>query len=75
MDRRDTRVSIYCDVSALWEHRVAYRDLDVTIAEMTLLCDRHGKRSLGIVDDTFVLDVRRVRDFCHRIIDAKSGFE
>lgn len=65
----------FCDVSALWKHRVIYRDLNAAIGEMALLRDRYGKRALGIVDDTFVLDVQRVQDFCHRLIAAGAGFE
>lgn len=65
----------FCDVSALWRHRTIYRDLDATIAEMELLCERYGKRGVGIVDDTFVLKVQRVREFCHRLINAGTRFK
>jgi radical SAM superfamily enzyme YgiQ (UPF0313 family) len=65
----------FCDVAAIWEHRSVYRDIDGAIDEMALLRDRYGKSSLSIVDDTFVLDVRRVEAFCRRLTERGGGFK
>ena len=63
----------FCDVTALWGNRSVYRGLETTIAEMELLRDRYGKRSISIVDDTFVLNRGRVRQFCDLLIQRGSG--
>ncbi len=63
----------FCDVTALWGNRSAYRDIDAVIDEILFLCDGAGKRVITIVDDTFVQDRKRVRAFCDRLIERRVG--
>lgn len=65
----------FCDVAVLWGNRSTYRGLDETIEEMEMLRDRYGKTSISIVDDTFVLDRDRVRQFCRRLLERRSNVE
>lgn len=65
----------FCDVTALWGNRSVYRGLDATVSEMELLRDRYGKRSISIVDDTFVLNRGRVREFCDLLIQRRSDVQ
>ena len=41
----------FCDVTALWGNRSVYRGLEATIAEIEMLRDRYGTKSIAIVDD------------------------
>jgi anaerobic magnesium-protoporphyrin IX monomethyl ester cyclase len=59
----------FCDVTALWGNRSVYRGLEATIDEMELVGDLFGGSTVGIVDDTFVLNRNRVREFCHRLLE------
>ena len=63
----------FCDVTALWGNRSIYRGLDATIAEIELLRDRYGRKSVAIVDDTFVLNRDRVRAFCKMLLERRTG--
>lgn len=63
----------FCDVTALWGNRSVYRDVDAVIDEMEFLRDVHGKSVITIVDDTFVQDRKRVRAFCERLLERRSG--
>lgn len=65
----------FCDVTALWGNRSVYRSLESTIDEMEMLRDRYGKRTLAIVDDTFVLNRDRVRAFCKMLLARRSGIK
>jgi radical SAM superfamily enzyme YgiQ (UPF0313 family) len=59
----------FCDVAPLWGRRAVYRELDDTIDEMLLLRDKYGKSGIAIVDDTFVINRERVRNFCNLLIE------
>jgi anaerobic magnesium-protoporphyrin IX monomethyl ester cyclase len=63
----------FCDVTALWGNRSIYRGLEATIDEIEMLRDRYGRRSVAIVDDTFVLNRDRVRAFCKMLIERRTG--
>jgi anaerobic magnesium-protoporphyrin IX monomethyl ester cyclase len=61
----------FCDVAALWGHRSTFRTVQDTINEMARLRDQYGKRAIAIVDDTFVLNVKRVEQFCLALIHGE----
>jgi radical SAM superfamily enzyme YgiQ (UPF0313 family) len=65
----------FCDVTALWGNRSVYRGLESTISEMEMLRDVYGKTSIAIVDDTFVLNRKRVTAFCKSLIARNSAIE
>lgn len=56
----------FCDVSGLWKREVTQRNIDSVVSEIVWLNSK-GKHKFSIVDDTFVLNPRRVREFCHKI--------
>lgn len=57
----------FCDVGALWHRSVTQRSVDNVISELSELCGR-GRYKFSIVDDTFILNHRRVQEFCYKII-------
>jgi anaerobic magnesium-protoporphyrin IX monomethyl ester cyclase len=65
----------FCDVAALWGNQTVYRGIDPTIAEMEMLRDRFGRNRIGIVDDTFVLNRRRVQDFCRMLKQRRTNID
>jgi anaerobic magnesium-protoporphyrin IX monomethyl ester cyclase len=65
----------FCDVAPLWGRKAVYRDVVSTVEEMVLLRDRYGRTTVGIADDTFVLNRDRVRAFCHLLIERRVGIE
>jgi radical SAM superfamily enzyme YgiQ (UPF0313 family) len=58
----------FCDVTALWGNRSVYRGITNVIDEMEWLRDTYGISYIGIVDDTFVLNRKRVLEFCSELI-------
>ena len=65
----------FCDVTALWGNRSVFRSLPKVMQEMELLKSRYGKSQIAIVDDTFVLNRDRVRQFCNLLIEHRSTVE
>jgi radical SAM superfamily enzyme YgiQ (UPF0313 family) len=65
----------FCDVTALWGNHSVYRSIDATIAELEGLRERVGARLISIVDDTFVLNRRRVGEFCQALIERDVDIE
>lgn len=65
----------FCDVTALWDNRSIYRSLEATIAELQLITEAYGKSAISIVDDTFVLNRNRVRNFCRLLSERKFRLE
>jgi anaerobic magnesium-protoporphyrin IX monomethyl ester cyclase len=65
----------FCDVTALWGNRSVYRGIEATLTEIELLRDRYGRSSISVVDDTFVLNRKRVAEFCRALIERRAGIE
>ena len=65
----------FCDVTALWGNRSVFRRLEHVLEEMEHLRDRYAKSSIAIVDDTFVLNGRRVEEFCKELIRRRAAIE
>jgi len=56
----------FCDVSAIWQRKLTKRSIENVIAELSAL-SKAGVTRVSIVDDTFVLNRRRVREFCRKL--------
>jgi radical SAM superfamily enzyme YgiQ (UPF0313 family) len=65
----------FCDVTALWDNRSIYRSLDATLAELQTITETYGKSAISVVDDTFVLNRNRVREFCHLLLERDMHLE
>jgi len=65
----------FCDVTALWDNRSIYRSLNATLAELQTITEAYGKSAISIVDDTFVLNRNRVRDFCRLLLERDMHLE
>lgn len=53
----------FCDVSVYWGRKTTYRSVDPVMREMRQLED-FGFDKVTILDDTFILNRRRVHEFC-----------
>jgi anaerobic magnesium-protoporphyrin IX monomethyl ester cyclase len=65
----------FCDVTALWDNRSIYRSLDATIAELRTITEVYGKSAISVVDDTFVLNRNRVRNFCRLLLEQNMHLQ
>jgi radical SAM superfamily enzyme YgiQ (UPF0313 family) len=59
----------FCDVTALWKNLSVYRNLEQVLDEINLLQHTYNKDMIAIVDDTFVLNRKRVAALCELILD------
>lgn len=57
----------FCDVSVMWGRKNCARSIENVVEEVTLLKERYNQNKFQIVDDTFVLNEKRIRDFCKRV--------
>lgn len=60
----------FCQLPAFWCRQNVARSLDLIFEEIDLLVNRYGRRRLLIADDTFVLDRKRVLEFCRRLRES-----
>jgi len=57
----------FCDVAPLWHRKTTLRSVSNVVEEMRLLHDEHGLTTIHLLDDTFVLDRKRVLAFCAEV--------
>lgn len=63
----------FCDVAPLWGRKAMYREVSETVEEMIFLRDRYGRNEIAIVDDTFVLNRKRVEEFCETLLHRDAA--
>jgi len=51
------------------------RSLDDFFAELDLMLQKYPVKYLSFIDDLFSSDVRRIKEFCHRVKDYKINWE
>ena len=59
----------FCATTKLWGKRFRARSLDNVIREMSALREKYKIDTFWILDDTFTVDLKKVRDFCNYVID------
>ena len=59
----------------LWRYQVVFHDVGRTLEECRLLHNNYGVKSIGVVDDTFVLSRPQVMEFCQALQKAKLGLQ
>jgi anaerobic magnesium-protoporphyrin IX monomethyl ester cyclase len=57
----------FCDEGTLWKRRVRSRRISTVVSEIRFLIDRYGARHFNLLDDTFTLAPRRVKEFCDAV--------
>jgi len=62
----------YC-FHGLWGHRFRGRSADNIVAEMKHLRDKYGINGVFFMDDTFVLDRKRLLDICDELVGENLG--
>jgi len=63
---------VYC-FHGLWGYRFRARSADNIVAEIKLLRDEYGINGIFFMDDTFVLDRKRLLAICDRLIEEDLG--
>lgn len=61
----------FCDVAPAWGRRNTHRSVENVLGEIEQLQQSYGVRSVGFVDDLFIIDKKWVRDFCREKIKRK----
>lgn len=65
---------VYCNFSIMSKHTIRYHSIDRVIAELKIIDQlrKTGKEfKIGIMDDTFTFNRKRVKELCKRIIEEK----
>lgn len=57
----------FCDEGNIWKGKVRMRDIDSVVEEVEYLVERWGAKYFNILDDTFIMSTRRVKEFCERV--------
>lgn len=65
----------FCDASGYWGRRVTYRSVCNVVEEMAMLVQQYGQRRISLADDLFVVNRRRVFDFCNELDSRKLDIE
>ncbi|MBU4189452.1 MAG: B12-binding domain-containing radical SAM protein [Candidatus Thermoplasmatota archaeon] len=55
----------FCDVAPYWGWKNYKRNIEKVVEEIKLLSDQNHVRNIAIIDDTFILDKKRVINFCN----------
>lgn len=62
---------VFCNSSSIWDWKWRKRSVDNIIEEIQFLVKHYGKKVFFFNDNTFNVDLDRVRLFCNRIIENK----
>lgn len=62
---------VFCNSSSIWEWKWRKRSVDNIIEEIQYLIKNYGKKVFFFNDNTFNVDLARVRLFCNKIIESK----
>ncbi len=57
----------FCNIREVWQHKTVYRNIDSVIDEIKHLKQKYGREHIGISDDTFMTNKKRVLEFCRKI--------
>ncbi|MBN1823322.1 MAG: B12-binding domain-containing radical SAM protein [Endomicrobiales bacterium] len=58
----------FCAVSVVYKRHTYYRDIDRVISDIDYLVAKHGINAVTFDDDNFFVSVKRVREFCAKLI-------
>ncbi|MBU7032025.1 MAG: radical SAM protein [Theionarchaea archaeon] len=65
----------FCDLAPYWDRKNTRRSLQNFLEEINLLTEQYGQKRITIVDDTFVLQKKRVLAFCEAMIEEDLDLE
>ena len=65
----------FCSTSVYWERRYRLKSIDRILWEASELHRLHGTTSFSFLHDLFTLDRKRIREFCHRLIDEDRHWQ
>ena len=64
---------VYCASGAIFGKKWVGRSPDRLVEEIEFLIRNHGKKTIVLVDDTFNLDIERVKTFSRLLIERRLG--
>jgi len=64
---------VFCASPRLWKRKVRFHSLDYVMSHIDFLIKKYNLKNLRIMDDTFMLNKKRVFDFCDRI--EENGYK
>ena len=65
----------FCDEGTIWNRKLREREMDAVIYEMNGLIKKWGAEHFNILDDTFTLKPKRVKEFCDKILINKFNIK
>jgi radical SAM superfamily enzyme YgiQ (UPF0313 family) len=67
----------FCDIAPYWDRKNTRKSLSHFLEEIKILREEYNQKRIAIVDDTFVLNKKRVAEFCEALkkehIDIEWG--
>jgi len=64
----------FCQGKAIWGRKVLYHSAEYTLDLIEKIVSVHKRKTIGIKDDTFTTDRKRVLAICKGILDRKLNF-
>lgn len=65
----------FCDLAPYWDRKNTRRSLPNFLEEIKLLTEKYNQKRITIVDDTFVLNKKRVLAFCEAVMKEDMDME
>ncbi|MBA7519880.1 Anaerobic magnesium-protoporphyrin IX monomethyl ester cyclase [subsurface metagenome] len=65
----------FCDVAPYWDKKNSKKSIPRFLEEITILNETYSQNKIGIVDDTFVLNEKRVTEFCKALRNENLDIE
>ena len=65
----------FCDIAPYWDRKNTKKSLSLFLEEIKILVEEYNQKRIAIVDDTFVLSKKRVKDFCQAVRKESMDFE
>ena len=65
----------FCDIAPYWDRKNTKKSISHFLEEVKILVEEYNQKRIAIVDDTFVLSKKRVKDFCQAVQKERIDFE
>jgi anaerobic magnesium-protoporphyrin IX monomethyl ester cyclase len=64
----------FCASCSLWDQKIRFRNIDKVITEIEYVIKRYKIFNFKIQDDTFIINEKRVIDFCKKMINLNKKY-
>jgi len=66
---------VYCAIGEIWGRKVRSRSAQNIVGEMEYILNNFGKKPFVTLDDTFNVNIKRVKEFCQLLIQKRLNVE